>query len=67
MFAGPKFDEGGMFMRAGLFSGLKVASVFSLAVLAACGNQAPVRDLEGYSAEDIFNRAEYEITTKDIL
>lgn len=52
-------------MRAGLFNGLKVASVFSLAVLAACGNQAPVRDLEGYSAEDIFNRAEYEITTKD--
>lgn len=52
-------------MRAGLYSGLKVASVFSLAVLAACGNQAPERDLEGYSAEDIFNRAEYEITTKD--
>lgn len=52
-------------MRAGLYRGLKVAAVFSLATLTACGDVAPTRDLEGYSAEDIYKRAEYEITTKD--
>jgi outer membrane protein assembly factor BamD len=64
-FAGTIFDEGGTFMRAGLYSGLKVAAVFSLAVLTACGDNAPTRDLEGYSAEEIYKRAEYEISTND--
>ncbi|MFT7046566.1 MAG: outer membrane protein assembly factor BamD, partial [Celeribacter sp.] len=41
-------------MRAGLYRGLKVAAVFSLATLTACGDVAPTRDLEGYSAEDIY-------------
>ncbi|RPE71916.1 Beta-barrel assembly machine subunit BamD [Pacificibacter maritimus] len=52
-------------MRAGLYRGLKVSAVFSLTVLAACSEYAPERDLEGYTAEEIYKRAEYEITTKD--
>ncbi|NIY78329.1 outer membrane protein assembly factor BamD [Celeribacter sp. HF31] len=38
---------------------------FSMAFLTACGDNGPTRDLEGYPAEEIYARAEYEITQKD--
>lgn len=44
---------------------LAVTLGISMAFLASCGNNAPTRDLEGYPAEDIYERAEYEITQKD--
>ncbi|SEK62771.1 Beta-barrel assembly machine subunit BamD [Pacificibacter marinus] len=53
------------FMRTGSYGSLKLAAAFSLAFVTACGDYAPERDLEGYSAEEIYKRAEYEITTKD--
>ncbi|GAA3854622.1 outer membrane protein assembly factor BamD [Celeribacter arenosi] len=37
----------------------------SFLVLAACGNRAPDRDLEGYPAKDIYERAEFEISQRD--
>lgn len=36
-----------------------------MAFLTACGDNGPTRDLEGYPAEEIYARAEYEITQKD--
>jgi outer membrane protein assembly factor BamD len=52
-------------MYAGKLRGLRKASGLSLIVLAACGDYAPDRDLEGYTAEEIYKRAEYEITVQD--
>lgn len=53
-------------MSARTTRNFKLAALgLSVAILSACGNNAPVRDLEGYPAEDIYQRAEYEITTGD--
>ncbi|WP_417257683.1 outer membrane protein assembly factor BamD [Celeribacter sp.] len=46
--------------------GLKLGLGVSLALLmSACGNNAPERDLEGYPADAIYKRAEYEISQND--
>ncbi|TNE69086.1 outer membrane protein assembly factor BamD [Celeribacter ethanolicus] len=37
----------------------------SMAFLTACGNYSPRENLEGYPADDIYERAEFEITQKD--
>ena len=37
----------------------------TLVLVTACGNNAPTRDLEGYPAEDIYERAEFEISQRD--
>jgi len=34
-------------------------------LLTACGNNAPERDLEGYPADEIFKRGEYEVSQSD--
>jgi outer membrane protein assembly factor BamD len=47
------------------YRGLKIAAGMTLAVLTACSDSAPERDLEGYSAQEIYQRAEFEITTQD--
>ncbi|SDW26698.1 outer membrane protein assembly factor BamD [Celeribacter indicus] len=52
-------------MTVRLRRGVAVTLGFSLAFLAACGDNAPDRDLEGYPAEEIYKRAEYEITQRD--
>lgn len=52
-------------MTAGIKRGLGVTLGLSMAFLVACGDNAPTRDLEGYPAEEIYKRAEYEITQKD--
>lgn len=53
-------------MAANTYRGVKVGLGMSLALLlAACGDNAPDRDLEGYPAEEIYKRAEYEISQND--
>ncbi|MEN8889378.1 MAG: outer membrane protein assembly factor BamD, partial [Celeribacter marinus] len=49
-------------LKVGLKLGLGVS--FAL-LLSACGNRAPERDLEGYPADEIYKRAEYEISQND--
>lgn len=58
---GAQNGEGDPFMTARITAALGV----SLALLTACGNNAPDRDLEGYPADEIYKRAEFEITQKD--
>ncbi len=41
------------------------ALLAGLSLLAACGGIAANPDLEGYSAEEIYKRAEYEVTSSD--
>lgn len=55
----------GPFMTARKTGSLAVTLGFSMAFLVACGDHAPTRDLEGYPADEIYARAEYEITQKD--
>ena len=52
-------------MTARIKRGLAATLGLSMTFLVACGDNAPTQDLEGYPAEEIFNRAEYEITQKD--
>ncbi|PZX09398.1 outer membrane protein assembly factor BamD [Celeribacter halophilus] len=52
-------------MTARKTGSLAVTLGFSMAFLVACGDHAPTRDLEGYPADEIYARAEYEITQKD--
>ncbi|AVW91517.1 outer membrane protein assembly factor BamD [Celeribacter baekdonensis] len=52
-------------MTARIKRGLGVTLGLSMAFLVACGDNAPTGDLEGYPAEEIYKRAEYEITQKD--
>ncbi|SFJ17656.1 outer membrane protein assembly factor BamD [Celeribacter neptunius] len=52
-------------MTARKTGGLAITLAVSMAFLVSCGNNAPTRDLEGYPAKDIYERAEYEITQKD--
>lgn len=60
-----ELGEGEPFMSTVKYRGLKIAAGMSLAVLTACSDHAPERDLEGYSAQEIYQRAEFEITTQD--
>lgn len=55
----------GPFMTAKMRCAVTLTLGVSLAFLAACGDNAPTRDLEGYPADEIYKRAEYEITQKD--
>ncbi|WP_417249851.1 outer membrane protein assembly factor BamD [Celeribacter sp.] len=53
-------------MAAKTYRGLKVGMGMSMALLlVACGDNAPTRDLEGYPAAEIYERAEYEISQND--
>jgi outer membrane protein assembly factor BamD len=52
-------------MTARIKRGLGVTLGLSMAFLVACGDNPPTTDLEGYPAEEIYKRAEYEITQKD--
>ncbi|MCA0043095.1 outer membrane protein assembly factor BamD [Celeribacter litoreus] len=52
-------------MTASKTGGLGVALGLSMVFLTACGDYAPTANLEGYPAEEIYARAEYEITQKD--
>lgn len=53
-------------MAANMYRKVKVGLGISMAFLvAACGDNAPTRDLEGYPAEEIYKRAEYEISQND--